>query len=164
MAWTVWKTIIQDVDEDLGDFVSGQLFNRAVGASGVGWNLKYDRTKGDILVNLLGAGAGPGLSVSTHEGRTNTAYQVPAGRKFIGFARLTSSGPSPTTMNIRSSVTVDTADGTVVYSQTDALTNTLITTSQIFTILANQFLTLEKTFSGIASAQMDRITGFETDA
>ena len=158
-----WIPFPQELDEDLGDFVSIAVYRREASANGT-YNLKYDRAAGDFPVNLLNVQSSSGVSLSAHIAKSNTAYQVPASRKFVGMARCGGSSSTAHNMDIRSSATVDTADGTIVYTQTDALNNVLFVTSQPFTILASQFLTLTETSSASGNAQIQQITGFETDA
>jgi len=160
MAWTVWKTIIQEVEIELGDHISAPVFqgtNTEVGK----YHMKYDPST-DKLINLSNATASSGSPTSATLLRTNTAYQVPAGKKYVFVASVTGIGVTNTQGKVRSSVTVDTADGTVLHDQTAFVNSTGKKTTDRLTVLANQFLTAEQV-SG-ANFRIGDIIGFETDA
>lgn len=160
---TIYYNRFQE-DDDLGDHLSINIYNSAGGtvAQGIA-HMKYDKDI-DTLVNLLDIAAGTGSPISVHESRTNSNYQVPAGKKFVFMGVMDASSVGGHSMKIWSSATVDTADGTTIFDQTfTGPRNTQWITTPILEVAANRFLTLEHT-GGAANAVLSKIIGFETDA
>ena len=130
-------------DEDLGNFVTDSAW--ALGTTSIGSiNRKYDPDAGDTLIFVDGVNqTATGTFHNAIDGSTN--LQVPTGKKWtvvLTIQFLVTTGP---TFKIRASATVDTADGTVLYTQTKASTTTEQVTTPILELAADDFLTYEKT-------------------
>ena len=161
----VMKAFIQDVDEDdLGNFITISHKGAVANNQGAGsLAIKYDPDLGDIVVNLVGTGASTGSPTSVHRADTNANYQCPAGKKFVFVAILASSNSNVVQGKLYSSATLDTADGTLIYTQSRNVSNALQTSTGILEIAANQFLTIEHT-AGTGNLNVSFCQGVEKDA
>lgn len=155
-----WIHALFGAEDELGDFITALVFQNTTTQVGQ-YHMKYDPTT-DKLINLNSAAAGSGTPKSATLMATGVAYQVPAGKKLVCIIAVTGNSGTNTLGKIRSSATVDTADGTVLHDQTAAVNNSGKKTTPILTVLANQFLTSEQV-SG-AGFVIDDIIAFETDA
>ena len=145
-------------DEDLGNFVTDSVWSLGTASAGTA-SRKYDPDAGDTLIFVDGVNlTATGTLHNAIDGSTN--LEVPTGKKWtviltLGF--LSTTGP---TFKIRASDTVDTADGTILYTQTKAsVTNEKVTTP-VLALAAGKFLTYEKTannalFSGAIIIESD---------
>ena len=98
-------------------------------------------------------------AVITLHDETGVNYQVPAGQKFI-VVKVTFWSPTPAStrqMRLRSSVTVDTADGVVILDHCH-LDNQILDIPVIIEVAATRFVTMEGTASDLIGCY---VVGYE---
>ena len=147
-------------DEDLGDFLSINHFS-STGISQSTYNIKYDKNTDTIipLQNVFSTTT-PTSVIRSIDG---VAYQVPAGKKLVFLGFLTSQSTSNVAGKIWSSATVNTADGTTIWNQTQLVNTNSRQSTAVLEIAANQFLTLERVTGGV-QFRLQEIVAFETPA
>ncbi len=164
--WINFPTLLEE-DEDLGDYLTLPIYSGLASSIGPPFStgiqsLKYDHTT-DTLINMINGQTATNFSL--HDARTNANYSPPVGKKFVFMCIISAANVTQDhKMKVRSSVTADTADGTVLYDQIHVLnSSTAWKTTGILEVVASQFLTLEKV-AGTGDARISSIIGYETPA
>ena len=120
------------------------------------------------VIHFHSGGAVAATPLSAHLESTvgTVAYQVPAGKRLV-FALVLSASTSTANFKVRSSATVDTADGTVLFDNTGGtvLDNTpnISWTRPVLEVAASQFLTIERV-SGTGTINIQMIIAAEKAA
>lgn len=155
-------------DEDLGDHFSVAINSAVFGGNDANQasgqvHFKYDAETDTIL--RLSARSSNG-TLSFVEDIDGVAYQVPTGKKAVGIVYMTNTNETATrTAKVRSSTTVDTANGTILHDQTRVFGQVLPAMTAILEWIADRFITVEQVSAPVGGGTLScHFIGYETDA
>lgn len=151
-------------DEDLGYHltIEAKAYGGAVANKA---HLKYDPDAGDKIIPLRSRSAASGVIVSLETSKDNVDYQVPANRKleFIAVVAGSAAGTAKSGKIWYGPTADSKVSGTTLWDQTLTVTSANISLTEVLTVPASNYLTIEETSLNGTSFVID-VIAVEKDA